>query len=173
MSETRALFRRTISVDWLKRVMRAALLGGLAAGTLDVFVASLINHVAPAVILRAIASGLYGRWAFVAPTWIVFLGAALQEGMSTVIAATYAIAASFWPRLVRFSTRAGLAYGVVVYVVMTFVVVPLSYAPTPRHVTLLWLGENILAMMLFGLIVAWGCRRSWKRSIAGIDEPAG
>ena len=53
---------------------------------------------------------------------------------------------------------AGLAYGVVVFVVMEFVVVPLSAAKNP-HFTALSLLENVLAMLLYGLIIAFFARR--------------
>ena len=42
----------------------AILYGGIVAGSLDVLAAALINWLDPLIILRAIASGLFGRAAF-------------------------------------------------------------------------------------------------------------
>jgi len=54
----------------------AILYGGMFAGTMDVFAASLINMVSPLIILRAIASGLLGRTAFHGGMPVSLLGSA-------------------------------------------------------------------------------------------------
>jgi uncharacterized membrane protein YagU involved in acid resistance len=60
--------------------------------------------------------------------------------------------------LTRHWIGAGVLYGAVVFVVMEYVVVPLSAAGKP-HFTALSLAENLLAMFVFGLIVAFFARR--------------
>lgn len=138
----------------LARTALAALAGGLLAGTIDIFAAALINQRSPLIILRAIASGLYGKAAFTGPESIEAIGLGLQWAMSILIAAIYAGAALRLKGLVRRPVRWGLAYGVGICVVMNCVVYPLSNAPPLKHVTLLWTVESLLAMLLFGLIVA-------------------
>lgn len=138
----------------LASALRGAIAAGLTAGTIDVFAAALINRARPDLILRAIAGGIYGRWAFQAPSWMVAMGIGLQWAMSVLIASIFALAAWRWGALRRRPTAWGLAYGVGVFVVMTFVVVPLSNAPPQAHVSPLWLAENVLAMLLFGVITA-------------------
>ncbi len=54
----------------------------------------------------------------------------------------------------------GLAYGVVIFPVMNFIVVPLSAWKSQPHFTALKLAENMAAMLLFGLIVAFFARRA-------------
>ena len=49
---------------------------------------------------------------------------------------------------------AGLAYGVVVFVVMNYVVVYFSAWHRINHFTLASFVENLLAMLVFGLIVS-------------------
>jgi hypothetical protein len=139
----------------LRSAVLGALAAGLTAGTIDVFAAALINRARPDLILRAIASGIYGRAAFTAPPWMAAMGIGLQWAMSVVIALVFALAALRWSALRRRPTAWGLAYGVGVFVVMTFVVVPLSNASHRAHVTPLWLAENVAAMLVFGLITAW------------------
>jgi hypothetical protein len=138
----------------LRSVLLGALAAGLTAGTIDVFAAALINHARPDLILRAIASGVWGRWAFQAPAWMPAAGIGLQWAMSVVIALIFALAAWRWDTLRRRPVVWGLAYGVGVFLVMNLVVVPLSNASHRAHVTPLWLAENILAMLLFGVIIA-------------------
>lgn len=134
---------------------------GLIAGTTDIFAASLINWISPLIILRAIASGLLGRAAFQGGLPgglpVSLLGLVLQWAMSLLIAAIFVLAARRLSWLIRRWVVAGLLYGMVVFVVMEFVVVPLSAAMKP-HFTALSLIENVLAMLLFGLIVAFFAR---------------
>jgi uncharacterized membrane protein YagU involved in acid resistance len=133
--------------------LKASILAGLVAGTIDIGAACTINQVAPGPILRFIASGLLGT-PLPHETWVYGLGLGLQWLMSIIIAAIFVIAAMRMPALLRRWIAAGIAYGIVVYFVMTFVVVPLSRAKG-GHVTVSSFIANLLAMMLFGLIVAY------------------
>jgi hypothetical protein len=74
--------------------------------------------------------------------------------------------------LVRASWLAGLVAGT--FIVMNLVVVPLSaFAPRPVHVSLTWIGFNILAMLLFGTIIALLARLEFGRSKpARVESPA-
>ncbi|MEY2115474.1 MULTISPECIES: hypothetical protein [Rhodanobacter] len=83
--------------------------------------------------------------------------------MSLLIAAIFVFAAGRMAWLGRRWITAGLLYGVVVFVVMEYVVVPLSAAAKP-HFTALSFVENLLAMCLFGLIVAFFARGVRRRS---------
>lgn len=134
---------------------------GLIAGTIDIFAASLINGISPLIILRAIASGLLGRAAFhgglPGGLPVPLLGLVLQWAMSLLIAAIFVFAARRLSWLTRRWVVGGLLYGVAVFVVMEFVVVPLSAAMKP-HFTVLSLAANVLAMLLFGVIVAFFAR---------------
>jgi uncharacterized membrane protein YagU involved in acid resistance len=140
-------------------LLAATLWGGLVAGTLDIGVASLLNRISPLIILRAIASGLLGKPAFQGGTRVELLGLLLQWAMSLLIAAIFVFAARRLPSLRRYWVAAGAAYGVVVFVVMEYVVVPLSAAWPKPHFTLQTLIENLLAMVLFGWIVAFFARK--------------
>jgi hypothetical protein len=54
----------------------------------------------------------------------------------------------------------GLAYGVGVFVVMTYVVVPLSAAPSRPPPGISKITKDLLAMIGFGLIVAFAVHRA-------------
>jgi hypothetical protein len=146
----------------LNPVLAAVLYGGLIAGSVDIFAASLINLIDPLVILRFIAGGLLGKPAFSGGLPVSLLGLLLQWLMGILIAAIYV----FWALRLKWMNRdwraSGIAYGVVVYFVMTYVVVPLSALPhrdPPPPFDWMKFGENLLAMILFGLIVAFFARR--------------
>jgi hypothetical protein len=143
------------------RPLLAVLLGGFIAGTIDVGAAALIFGAGPIVILQAIASGMLGRTAFFAGAAGATLGLILQWAMSWIIAAVYVGAARYLAALGRHWLAAGVCYGVVVFGVMNYVVVPLS-AAYPRHpFTPRTFVGSLLAMLLFGAIVAFFARRAW------------
>lgn len=138
-----------------RRAALAILVGGLVAGTLDIGAASLINMLDPRVILKFIAGGLQGKAALQGGAASAWLGLLLQWGMGLLIAAIFVFAAL---RLYWLTARwfvAGLAYGAVVFVVMNYVVMPLSAWHRVNHFTLANGLENLAAMLLFGLIVAF------------------
>ena len=144
--------------------LSAILCGGFVAGTLDVGVAALINTISPIVILKAIASGVLGKPAFAGGTSVAVLGLGLQWAMSLLIAAIYVFAAHRLPRLVLRWPAWGIAYGVVIFFVMNYVVRPLSAAWPKTHFTPAQFVENMLAMFLFGLIVAFCAHAFFTRA---------
>jgi uncharacterized membrane protein YagU involved in acid resistance len=136
----------------------AILLGGLVAGTIDVGAAALINAANPILILHFIAGGLLGKTALSGGASIALLGLALQWAMSLIIAAIYVVAAHWLPVLRRRWIVGGLAYGVIVFFVMNYAVVPLSAWARWPHLTAWQFAENMLAMLVFGLIIAFFAR---------------
>ena len=138
----------------------AILLGGTIAGLVDIGAASAINgFLDPIIICHAIASGAIGRDAAKAGGMqTALLGLALQVGMSLIIAAIYTVGASLLPILKRQWLPAGLAFGVGVFFVMEFAVVPLSAIGHFPKFTPLSFALNMAAMLLFGVIIAWFAR---------------
>jgi uncharacterized membrane protein YagU involved in acid resistance len=138
----------------------AILLGGLIAGTLDIGAASLINGRSPLVILLVIASGLLGKASFQGGLPAVILGLVLQWLISLIIATIYILVSNRIGELKQHWIAGGLAYGVGVFVVMNYVVVPLSAIGHIPQFTSWTLGGNLLAMLGFGLLIAFFAHRS-------------
>jgi hypothetical protein len=132
----------------------AILAGGVIASTIDVGAAMLITGKDAAYILQTIAGGLLARDAFAGGEATVALGLVLQWAMGLIIAAVFVLTSLRAPVLARRWIVAGLAYGAVVFVVMNYVVLPLSAWRTFAHFTPASAVENFIAMLLFGLIVA-------------------
>jgi hypothetical protein len=137
----------------------AIALGGLTAGTLDIAAAALINDRNPVFILHAIAGGILGTASFSGGAGTAILGLFLQWAISLAIAAIYVIASRPLPVLCRLWPAGSAAYGVAIFLVMNYVVVPLSAYGRFPHFTAVKAVENLLAMLLFGLIVAFFARR--------------
>jgi len=136
----------------------AIVLGGLVAGTIDLGAASLIGWASPVFIMQAVASGALGKASFAGGTQTAILGFFLQLAMSLLIAGVYVIASTVLGALKRRWIAGGFAYGVGIFAVMNYVVLPLSAVHRIPHFTALRFGENMLAMLLFGLIVAFFAR---------------
>jgi hypothetical protein len=145
---------------------RAIILGGLVAGSIDIGAAALINWLSPVFILQVVAGGLLGKGSFSGGMSTAFLGLFLQWAMSLLIAAIYTIASEYLPVLKRHWIAGGLAYGIGIFAVMNYVVFPLSAYKRFPHFTVLSAGENLLAMLLFGFLVAFFARQPHGQSPA-------
>jgi hypothetical protein len=140
-------------------VLSAIFLGGLIAGAIDIGAASLITGRNPAFIMQVIAGGLLGKASFGGGAATVILGAVLQELMGVLIAAIYVVGLKSLRGLLRRWIFSGLVYGVIVFFVMNYVVVPLSAWKAAPHFTPAKFAANMAAMLLFGLIVSFFARR--------------
>jgi hypothetical protein len=143
---------------------KAALLGGLVAGSVDLGSAALIYHRSLGFICRSIASGLWGAAAFQPGRSGAVLGLALQWAMSIVIAAIYWAATLPVPVLRRRWIVGGTIAGGVTFAVMNYVVIPLSAIHRVPHFTPTKFAENLVAMFLFGWLIAFFCRPSSRSS---------
>ncbi len=139
----------------------AVVLGGAIAGIIDIGAASAINgFINPIGICKFIAGGLIGlKAARAGGLEIAALGLALQVAMGILIALIYNIGAMILPLLRRHWLPAGLAYGVGIYFVMEYVVVPNSMiGKSPPLLLNMSLLLNMIAMLVFGTIIAWFAR---------------
>lgn len=116
----------------MRVIVRAALWGAAIAGTLDI-VYALVFHglrgVAAMRILQSIASGLLGAPAYRGGVPTASLGLALHFAIMFVIAAMFVAASRRLAPLRQHALAAGAAYGLAVYAVMNYVVLPLSAFP--------------------------------------------
>jgi len=145
------------------------LLGGCIAGTIDIGAACLISGRDLPFILHSIAGGLLAKQSFAGGAPTAVLGLVLQELMGILIAAVFVTATYYLPALRRRWVLAGLAYGVVIFFVMNYVVVPLSAWRRMPHFTPVKFAANLLAMLLFGLIVAYFARRQ-RATVSTVRE---
>jgi uncharacterized membrane protein YagU involved in acid resistance len=139
------------------RALRAILIAGAAAATLDLAFAFTFYGAtlgaSPIRILHSIASGAFGMAAFdggiataafglLAHYFILIVAASMYYAASTRVAALRQHAAIFGP-----------LFGVAIYCVMHYVVLPLSAAPKFRTSTLS-ISSEFLMHLLLGLTIA-------------------
>lgn len=128
------------------------LLAGLIAGTLDITAACTYSwiraNVTPVRVLQFIASGVLGAASFSGGAKTAILGLALHFLIATTAAAVFYFASRTWLFLVEHPVVAGLLYGIPVYAVMNFIVLPLS------RVTL---GSPPLSSRIINLVILMFC----------------
>jgi len=123
--------RQTLSVG------KAIFFGTLIVGTLDaldaIIVFGLRSGATPARIFRGIASGLLGSAAGSGGTPAALLGVAVHYTVALGIVTTYVLVSRALPALNRRPFVYGPLYGIAAYLVMNFVVIPMSAIGTfPR-----------------------------------------
>lgn len=148
--------------------MRAALkyiiLGGAIAGALDIAYAFIfygLRGVSPVRILQSISSGLLGSASYAGGLATATLGAFLHFFIAIAAAITFYLVSRRFNWLVQHAVVAGIVFGLCVYAVMNFIVVPLSAFPHKQSFPPLSLITGLLAhMFLVGLPIALCVRAS-------------
>jgi uncharacterized membrane protein YagU involved in acid resistance len=147
--------------------MNAMLGAGLVAGILDI-----VNAIAfwrlyagtnATTILQSVAAGLLGKSAFAGGAATAALGLLLHLAIMCAMAAAYWLAARRWPSLLSRPVAAGIAYGLLTWAAMNYVVVPLSRASSPPFI-LPWYIDGLLAHLLlvgipFAFVARWSASR--------------
>lgn len=116
------------------RAARGVLLAGIAGATCDIVYAILYygwRGIPAERILQTVASGLLGKAAFEGGVPVAALGLACHYAIVIVAAALFYAVARRWAWLRDEPYSSGLLYGFGIYVVMNFVVLPLSAYPYP------------------------------------------
>ena len=133
---------------------RNSLLRSIALGGLFIFISQLVIQswlVASVIqqnpfisVLQYMASGATGVSAFEGGTGTALLGVFFHLIVSFVVAAVFVLSANQVPFLRRNVIAGSLLYGIGVYIVMSFIVLPLSAAPPLPAPTVPYIIEAIL-----------------------------
>lgn len=115
------------------------LLGGLAAGVLDILYAFVVYgplsyKMSPVDVLHSVAAGWMGRDAANAGgEATALIGLATHFFIATMFAAVFVSTAVRMPSIAARPVVSGTVYGLGLYVLMNYVVVPLSAAHASQH----------------------------------------
>jgi hypothetical protein len=149
------------------------LAGGLVAGALDIFYACVFWGLRRAVparrIFQSVAAGVLGKATFDGGARTAALGLALHFFIALCMAAAYFVVARRWPLLWRRPWLCGAIYGVFLYAVMNYVVVPLSRAGAGSK-DVLWITLSVAAHML---LVGVPCALFARRAVLAAGASAG
>ena len=146
------------------RALRAILLGGLIAGTIDISYACIFSYLrrgtSPVRVLQSVASGALGQDSFKGGARTAALGLLFHFLIATIAAAVYYLASRPVRFLVNHAFICGPLYGVCIYLVMNFIVLPLSAIGSRPALPLPVLISGLLIHMFgIGLPIALIVRR--------------
>jgi hypothetical protein len=115
-------------------LLRSMLLGGIIVGTLHLIIQqflvfSLLYNNPFISVLQYLASGALGNAAFAGGLATALLGVFFHYLVSLVVAGVFVLSADRIPLLRRHVIVGSLLYGIGVFIVMNFIVLPLSAAP--------------------------------------------
>ena len=141
------------------------LLGGLVAGTFDITYACafwwLKRGVPPTRIFQSVASGLLGDASFTGGWRTAALGLVLHYGIATSMAITYYLFARRWSELWQRPILYGPLYGVLLYGIMNYIVVPLS-AANPGSRNVVWV---VLSIAVHAFLIGTPCAIFARRAV--------
>lgn len=116
-------------------------------------------------VFQTIAVGVLGKASHDGGVPTAVLGAALHLFMATLFVVIYTLVARRAPAILRRPLLLGPAYGVVLYIVMNFVVMPLSRvnaSPSFKHPD--WIVYSVIAHMVFGTVAVLFARRALRKN---------
>ena len=154
----------------LRNALKPIVIGGLVAGTLDITAACvtawLRSGVTPVRVGQYIASAAIGQAAFTGGNKTVVLGFVFHYLIATIWTIVFYLASRKLLFLIKWPIPMGLLYGVVVYLIMNFVVVPLSKVAPPRVAPPLSARalQMLILMFCIGLPIALIVRRYSKHN---------
>lgn len=143
------------------------LLGGLLIAAGDIAFAITVwfqwNAAGLQRVFQSIAVGVLGRASFEGGAASAWLGAALHLFMATMFVVAAVLVGRRVPRILQRPYAYGPAYGVLLYVIMNFVVMPLSRVGATPSFSRPWpIVLSILAHMVFGTIALLFARRALR-----------
>ncbi|MGN6512682.1 MAG: hypothetical protein ACTHKZ_03810 [Lysobacteraceae bacterium] len=155
----RFAIRRPIAWRWV-------LAGGLVLATLDAAFATGYWRLAAGVpwtrVFQSVAAGVLGVEASVAGgAATAWLGLALHYAIAMCFVAACTLAATRRAALLRHAPACGIAYGLLLYLVMNWVVIPLSaIGHLPSFGDRPWVAGSVAMHAVVGLVCAYAARRA-------------
>lgn len=143
--------------------MRILLPATLGIGTLDLLFAWgfwAVKGVTLTNILHSIAAGWYGKASYEMGMASAVIGAFSHYAIMLAFVLAYWFAGRRFPVLRRHPWRWGLVYGLGIYALMSFVVMPLSAAGNPDFGNSAWVASSIAMHLLIGVLCALATRRA-------------
>ena len=136
--------------------VKVVLLAATASGILDLIAATILiasMGVPPKRMLQTIASAQMGSKAFEPGNNGATLGLAFHFFIALTASAVYYVAACYLTMLTNHAIIAGLIYGILIHLVMTFVVLPLSALRRPFS-KVSFFTQFVIHMFCVGLTIA-------------------
>lgn len=150
-------------------MLRPILIATLIAGTLDIlsaFVFAGLAGMTPVGVLRYVASGPFGEAPTASAGWAA-VGFCIHFAIMACMASAYMLVAPRLAWLIRHPIPAGLAYGLLLWLIMYWAVKPLRWPDAPLPHTLYAIANQLFShCLLVGLPIALTAARFFRRERA-------
>ena len=153
-------------------MLKPIALATLISGTLDILFATMVTLLygrEPADMLRFVASGPFPS-ATEMGTSGALLGLAVHFALMTIMATVFMAAARARPSLLERPVLTGAGYGLITYVILDLVVVPLrfpaAFPPKPMSIAT----QLFAHIVLVGLVFAFAARRYLSARVANASQ---
>jgi uncharacterized membrane protein YagU involved in acid resistance len=136
--------------------VQVVLLAAMASGLLDLIAATTLSAsrgVPPKRMLQTIASAQMGPKAFETGTHGAALGLVFHFFIALTASGMYYVATRYLTIIGNHQIISGLAYGILIHLVMTFIVLPMSTLRRPFS-TVFFLLQLVIHMFFVGLPIA-------------------
>ena len=153
----------SIALPTRSSLVRPIVLGGLIIGIADaivyhVLVSSVLGGFPLLAVYQYIASGVLGNAAFEGGIATALLGALFHFIISFIVAGVFIVSADRISLLRRYVIPGSLLYGFGVFIVMSFIVTPLSAAPalpppTAAQIIIMILDHILIIGLPLGILV--------------------
>jgi uncharacterized membrane protein YagU involved in acid resistance len=135
-------------------------------GTLDAIAAILIGYkVSPVIVFQYIASGWFGPAAFEGGTKMVILGLVFHYIIASSYSIVFFLSYPFFARIFRNKYLVAFVFGLIIWLVMNLVVLPLTNVPgRPARANVVLITEALAALFLcLGLPISLVANRYFLR----------
>ena len=154
---------QTISARAIAVKARAVLIAALVGwATIDLYLAATVPYTVPGATAVSLfqwdASNFFGPAAFAGGSGMVLAGLAGDLAVSLFWAAVWTALVSRFTSLMRWPLLSGVAFGVVVMLIMTHIVVPLGAAHQASPTLVNEINNLIAHTLFFGIPVAYAVR---------------
>lgn len=151
-------------VSFTKAILLSGLLIGMADAAAAMISAYLSSGVSPHRVWQYVASGAIGSRAYTGGTNTVLLGLTFHFIIATFFTASFFLIASRSKKILNYVFAVGAAYGVLVWLCMNILVVPLSQIP-PRTIATSQLTVGLLIhIFVIGIPIVWLAKKHFAIS---------
>jgi hypothetical protein len=146
----------------MTELLKAIVYGGAACGILDGVAASVqfaLRGIEPLRVWQVVASGLMGDRAFGMGWFSGAFGLVLHFLIAMIVTTVFVGACPQFPALQQFYWISGPLYGVIVFLVMNLIVVPLSARPKKPAPVVVVAVQIVIHLFFVGLPIATAANR--------------
>jgi hypothetical protein len=142
-------------ISFTKAILSSGLCVGIADGIAVALSNFLMKNVSPDRVFKFVASGVFGMKAFAENSEMFVARIYFHFLIAMSFTAFFFIVASYYKSLTNHVLLTGTAYGCVVWLIMNFIVIPLSNTPPLLFETSTVVVGTLVHIFVIGIPIVW------------------